>query len=31
VNAPVGWLSDDAIALFAVMFVSLWRGLAGIW
>ncbi|HEV7815519.1 MAG TPA: sugar ABC transporter permease [Janthinobacterium sp.] len=27
VNAPVGWLSDDAIALFAVMFVSLWRGL----
>lgn len=27
VNAPVGWLSDDAIALFAVMFVALWRGL----
>jgi putative chitobiose transport system permease protein len=27
INAPVGWLSDDGIALFAVMFVSLWRGL----
>ncbi|MES2072527.1 MAG: sugar ABC transporter permease [Pseudomonadota bacterium] len=27
VNDPVGWLSDDAIALFAIMFVSLWRGL----
>lgn len=27
INAPVGWLSDDAIALFAVMFVALWRGL----
>lgn len=27
INAPVGWLSDDAIALFAIMFVSLWRGL----
>lgn len=27
VNAPVGWLSDDAIALFAVMFVTAWRGL----
>lgn len=27
VNSPVGWLSDDAIALFAIMFVTLWRGL----
>ncbi len=27
VNAPVGWLSDDAIAIFAVMFVTIWRGL----
>ena len=27
VNAPVGWLSDDAIAIFAIMFVTLWRGL----
>jgi putative chitobiose transport system permease protein len=27
INAPVGWLSDDAIALFSIMFVSLWRGL----
>ncbi|MES2126459.1 MAG: sugar ABC transporter permease [Pseudomonadota bacterium] len=27
VNTPVGWLSDDAIALFAIMFVTLWRGL----
>jgi len=27
VNAPIGWLSDDALALFAVMFVTLWRGL----
>ncbi len=27
VNAPVGWLTDDTLALFAVMFVSLWRGL----
>ena len=27
VNAPIGWLSDDTLALFAVMFVSLWRGL----
>ncbi|MBC7662751.1 MAG: sugar ABC transporter permease, partial [Caulobacter sp.] len=24
---PVGWLSDDALALMSVMFVSLWRGL----
>jgi putative chitobiose transport system permease protein len=27
VNAPVGWLSDDALALMSVMFVTLWRGL----
>ncbi len=27
ISDPVGWLSDDAIALFAIMFVSLWRGL----
>ena len=27
VSAPVGWLSDDAIAIFAIMFVTLWRGL----
>jgi len=27
VNQPVGWLSDDSIALFAVMFVTVWRGL----
>lgn len=27
INAPVAWLSDDSIALFAIMFVSLWRGL----
>ncbi|WP_295752475.1 carbohydrate ABC transporter permease [Undibacterium sp.] len=27
INAPLGWLSDDAIALFSIMFVSLWRGL----
>jgi putative chitobiose transport system permease protein len=27
VNAPVGWLSDDALALCAVMFVTIWRGL----
>jgi putative chitobiose transport system permease protein len=27
VNAPVGWLSDDTIAIFAIMFVTLWRGL----
>jgi putative chitobiose transport system permease protein len=26
-NAPVGWLSDDSIAIFAIMFVTLWRGL----
>ncbi|MGV7210415.1 carbohydrate ABC transporter permease [Oxalobacteraceae bacterium A2-2] len=27
VGAPVGWLSNDTIALFAIMFVTLWRGL----
>ena len=27
VNSPVGWLSDDSIAIFAVMFVTAWRGL----
>ncbi|WP_426100460.1 carbohydrate ABC transporter permease [Massilia sp. TSP1-1-2] len=27
VNAPIGWLTDDTLALFAVMFVTLWRGL----
>lgn len=27
VNSPVGWLSDDAIAIFAIMFVTAWRGL----
>ncbi len=27
VNSPVGWLSDDAMAIFAIMFVTLWRGL----
>ncbi|RSZ56094.1 sugar ABC transporter permease [Massilia atriviolacea] len=26
-NAPIGWLTDDTLALFAVMFVTLWRGL----
>jgi putative chitobiose transport system permease protein len=27
VNEPVGWLSDDRLALFSVMAVTLWRGL----
>jgi putative chitobiose transport system permease protein len=27
VNVPVGWLSNDTLALFAIMFVTLWRGL----
>lgn len=27
INAPVAWLTDDAIALLAIMFVSMWRGL----
>ena len=27
VQAPVGWLSDDTLALFCIMFVTMWRGL----
>ena len=27
INEPVGWLSDDRIALFSVMLVTFWRGL----
>lgn len=27
VNAPVGWLSNDTLSLFAIMFVTFWRGL----
>lgn len=27
INEPVGWLNDDRIALFAVMFITIWRGL----
>ncbi|MFZ6849533.1 carbohydrate ABC transporter permease [Undibacterium sp. RuRC25W] len=27
ITVPLGWLSDDALALFAIMFVSFWRGL----
>lgn len=27
VNDPVGWLTDDHIALFAVMFITVWRGI----
>ncbi len=27
VNAPLGWLSDDTLALFSIMFVTMWRGL----
>ncbi|MBC3936517.1 sugar ABC transporter permease [Undibacterium sp. CY7W] len=27
IAAPLGWLSDDALALLCVMFVSFWRGL----
>jgi putative chitobiose transport system permease protein len=27
ITQPVGWLSDDAVALMTIMFVSLWRGL----
>ncbi len=26
-DAPVGWLSDDTLALFCIMFVTMWRGL----
>ena len=27
VDAPIGWLSSDTLALFCIMFVTLWRGL----
>ncbi len=27
IDAPIGWLSDERIALFSVMFVTFWRGL----
>ncbi|WP_047243656.1 carbohydrate ABC transporter permease [Chromobacterium subtsugae] len=27
INDPVGWLNDDHIALFAVMFITVWRGI----
>jgi putative chitobiose transport system permease protein len=27
INEPIGWLSDDRIALFSLMLVTLWRGL----
>ncbi|POZ63520.1 carbohydrate ABC transporter permease [Chromobacterium alticapitis] len=27
INDPVGWLTDDHIALFAVMFITVWRGI----
>jgi putative chitobiose transport system permease protein len=27
INAPLGWLSDDTLALFSIMFVTMWRGL----
>ncbi|MBB5018627.1 putative chitobiose transport system permease protein [Chitinivorax tropicus] len=27
INEPIGFLSDDRIALFSVMFVTIWRGL----
>jgi putative chitobiose transport system permease protein len=27
INDPVGWLSDDRLALFSLMLVTLWRGL----
>ncbi len=27
INAPLGWLSDDTLALFSIMFVTIWRGL----
>ncbi|KQW88547.1 lactose ABC transporter permease [Massilia sp. Root418] len=26
-DAPIGWLSNDTLALFCIMFVTLWRGL----
>jgi putative chitobiose transport system permease protein len=27
VSAPIGWLTDDRLALFSIMIVTLWRGL----
>ncbi len=27
ISAPLGWLSDDTLALFCIMFVTMWRGL----
>jgi len=27
INEPIGWLSDDRLALFSLMLVTLWRGL----
>jgi putative chitobiose transport system permease protein len=27
INDPIGWLSDDRLALFSLMLVTLWRGL----
>jgi putative chitobiose transport system permease protein len=27
ISAPIGWLSDDRLALFSLMIVTLWRGL----
>jgi putative chitobiose transport system permease protein len=27
INEPIGWLTDDRLALFSVMLVTLWRGL----
>lgn len=27
IDEPIGWLTDDRIALFSVMFVTMWRGL----
>jgi putative chitobiose transport system permease protein len=27
INDPIGWLSDDSVALYAVMFVTIWRGI----
>jgi len=27
INEPIGWLSDDSVALYAVMFVTIWRGI----
>ena len=27
INEPVGWLSNDSVALYSVMFVTVWRGI----